>query len=1124
MTSEDALWYKDAIIYELHVRCFYDSDGNGIGDFAGLTKKLDYLQDLGVTAIWLLPFYPSPLKDDGYDIADYMDIHSSYGTLHDFKIFLKEAHKRGLKVITELVINHTSDQHPWFQRARYAPSSSRYRDYYVWNDSQNKYSDARIIFQDFENSNWSWDPIAKSYYWHRFYSHQPDLNYENPEVRKQIERILSFWLKLGVDGVRLDAVPYLFEKEGTNCENLAETHEYLKELRKYVDDRFKNRMFLAEANQWPEDAAKYFGGGDECQMAFHFPVMPRLFMAIHLEDSLPIIEILSQTPSIPDNCQWALFLRNHDELTLEMVTDEERDYMFRVYAYDPQARINLGIRRRLAPLLKNDRRKIELMNSLLFSLTGTPVIYYGDEIGMGDNIYLGDRNGVRTPMQWSNDRNAGFSLANPQRLYLPPIVDPEYHFETVNVEAQQNNPYSLLWWTKQLIALRKRFKAFGYGATQFIKPDNRKVLVFMREYQDEIILIVSNLSRFSQYVELDLSKYQGYHPMELFSGGRFPDIGELPYFLTLGPYGYYWFALVKDPKESFGKFLERQREKQILTFSYKKGGEEIFHKEQKRTLDAVLRSYLVKRVWFQKSLLSVDRTKSKIVDQFIIHAHSLGRVHLVILQLTFTNGVVERYPFFLHYLNGEAAEKKKQESPERVLVQFASKGVASEVGILYDVSEEREVFEIFLHFIDKQRRLKGECGELHGVSYAFLSKDKPHFLDLGKEKTIHREANGIHFPTEKGNLKIFSVVEEEMDCDIEVRSMLTQHTSFRGFPPLLGFLRYKMGESITALAAEFADFPEEYNAMALAMVEAEHFFLAMEAEKSEIPEKVLLPLLTLEPLAHQPIQEKWVKFFQGYPKIVEQLGEMTAEMQVAFGSITQHKNFEPQPYTLFYQRSLYQTLRRRIQEGFAVLKNPKINISNELKEELQKVIGLEEGIMNFLNLLTHFKISGFRIRVHGKYRLENLFYTGKQFLISDFSGQLKHTYTERKYKRSPLVDVATMLLSFANAGFKTSSHLKTQGMLNSHDWKTLAKWSMSWSLWIGSRFLKAYLDKLQDIWLLPEDAYMRDYLIGVFLIEKCLDQVTEEGAKEHPSLEVPLYMLYHVATIYYRRFLKGEGR
>src|SRR5688500_1458733 len=537
-------WYKDAIIYELHIKAFKDSSGDGIGDFKGLMEKLDYLHDLGVTAVWLLPFYPSPLKDDGYDIADYYSINPSFGDIEEFKQLLQEANARGMKVITELGINHTSDQHPWFQRARRAPENSPYRNFYVWTDNPNQYKDVRIIFQDFEASNWTWDPIAKQYYWHRFFHHQPDLNYDNPQVQEEVFRILDYWCAMGVDGFRLDAVHYLFEREGTNGENLPEPHAFLKQLREWIDQHYPGTMLLAEANMWPEDSASYFGNGDECHMNYHFPVMPRMFMALQTEDRYPITDIFDQTPDIPAACQWAMFLRNHDELTLEMVTDEERDYMYKVYVKDPRARINLGIRHRLAPLMGNNRKKIELLNYLLFSMPGTPVIYYGDEIGMGDNFYLGDRNGVRTPMQWSSDRNAGFSEANPHKLYLPVILDPEYHYESVNVETQRANTSSLFWFMKRIINMRKKYKAFSRGEMKFLPVDNPKILAFTREYEDEKLLIIVNLSKQSQPAEIDLSAYRGYIPTEAFSKNNFPVIREdRPYFFTLGPYDYQWFAL-----------------------------------------------------------------------------------------------------------------------------------------------------------------------------------------------------------------------------------------------------------------------------------------------------------------------------------------------------------------------------------------------------------------------------------------------------------------------------------------------------------------------------------------------------------------------------------------------------
>ncbi|HXT16750.1 MAG TPA: maltose alpha-D-glucosyltransferase [Gemmatimonadaceae bacterium] len=544
MPDNDSLWYKDAIIYQLHIKSYRDSNADGFGDFRGLIEKLDYIHQLGANTIWLLPFYPSPLKDDGYDIASYEEINPTYGTITDFRTFLEEAHQRNIRVITELVINHTSDQHPWFQRARRAPKDSPDRNWYVWSDDPNKFAETRIIFTDTEKSNWSWDPEAQQFYWHRFFSHQPDLNFDNPDVLEAVKNVMRFWLRMGVDGLRLDAIPYIIEREGTNCENLPETHEVLKDLRRALDAEFPGRIFLAEANQWPSDVRPYFGDNDECHMAFHFPVMPRMYMALRKEDRTPIVDIMRQTPDIPPECQWAIFLRNHDELTLEMVTNEERDYMYREYARDPRMRINVGIRRRLSPLMESGRRQIELMNALLMSMPGTPIIYYGDEIGMGDNIYLGDRNGVRTPMQWSADRNAGFSEADTAALYSPLIVDPPYGYHTVNVAAQERVPTSLLRWMRRVIAVRQEYQAFGRGTWEPVDAANRRVLVFIRRYRDETILCVNNLSRFAQYVELDLHEFNGMIPLELWSKNCFPPIGELPYLLTLGPHNFLWFRIL----------------------------------------------------------------------------------------------------------------------------------------------------------------------------------------------------------------------------------------------------------------------------------------------------------------------------------------------------------------------------------------------------------------------------------------------------------------------------------------------------------------------------------------------------------------------------------------------------
>jgi maltose alpha-D-glucosyltransferase/alpha-amylase len=535
-------WYKDAIIYQVHVRAFFDSNGDGIGDFQGLAQKLDYVQELGVDAIWLMPFFPSPLRDDGYDISDYRSVHPKYGTLEDFKSFLSIAHDRGIRVIIELVANHTSDQHPWFQESRSSWSNPK-RDWYVWSDTDTKYRDTRIIFLDTEMSNWAWDPISKAYYWHRFFSHQPDLNFDNPLVREEMWRVMKFWLEMGVDGFRLDAVPYLIEREGTNCENLPETHDIVRWLRKKVDEEFPGTMLLAEANQWPADLRPYFGNDDEFNMAFNFPLMPRMFMGLRLEDRKPITEILQQTPDIPATCQWAIFLRNHDELTLEMVTDIERDYMYDIYATDKSMRLNLGIRRRLAPLLDNDRRRIELMNGMLMSLPGTPIIYYGDEIGMGDNIHLGDRNGVRTPMQWSGGGNGGFSTADPESLYSPPISNPVYGYQAVNVLSQKRFEHSLLSWMERIIRVRRSTPVFGSGSIEFLYPANHRVLAYVRQLGKDTVLVVNNLSSSAQAVELDLKRYKGNILIEMFGRNIFPRIGDLPYLLTMGPYQFYWFRL-----------------------------------------------------------------------------------------------------------------------------------------------------------------------------------------------------------------------------------------------------------------------------------------------------------------------------------------------------------------------------------------------------------------------------------------------------------------------------------------------------------------------------------------------------------------------------------------------------
>src|SRR5579863_6824260 len=671
-SAADPLWYQNAIIYELHVRAFKDSNADGIGDFPGLLQKLDYLQDLGVTCLWLLPFFPSPLKDDGYDISDYLNVHPMYGTIDDFRTFLDAAHDRNLQVLIELVVNHTSDQHPWFQAARQAPPNSPERDFYVWSDTEQKYKEARIIFSDTERSNWTWDPVAKQYYWHRFFSHQPDLNYDNPVVVDEVLKVMRYWLDMGVDALRVDAIPYLVEREGMSCENLPETHEIIKTLRREIDLEYSGRVLLAEANQWPTDVRPYFGDGDECHMAFHFPLMPRIYMALRQEDRLPITDIISQTPEIPETCQWALFLRNHDELTLEMVTNDERDYMYLAYSADPRMRLNLGIRRRLAPLVDNSRRRIELLISLLFSFPGTPVLYYGDEIGMGDNIYLGDRNGVRTPMQWNGDRNAGFSTATPARLYSPVIMDPVWGYEAINVEAQQSDTSSLLHWMRNMIALRKLFRVFGRGTIEFFDPANRKVLAYLRQYETEQILCIMNLSRFAQPVDLDLAELAGLTPVEMLGYVEFPAVDREPYRFTLAPYSFLWLELQQkaDPAEAGVALGE------LAPLRATAGWESIAEGAGRQRLEAAgLQEFLPKQRWFAGKSRHIKATR--IVDWIALNPSNSV---LALVEVQFDSGA-EIYQLPLAMTFGDAGEELQTATPNAVVAAIASGKAA---GVLHD--------------------------------------------------------------------------------------------------------------------------------------------------------------------------------------------------------------------------------------------------------------------------------------------------------------------------------------------------------------------------------------------------------------------------------------------------------
>ncbi|HET6370770.1 MAG TPA: maltose alpha-D-glucosyltransferase, partial [Nitrospiria bacterium] len=1046
----DPLWYKDAVIYQLHVKAFYDGDGDGIGDFKGLTEKLDYLQDLGVTALWLLPFYPSPLRDDGYDISDYVEIHPDYGTLRDFKHFLREAHLRGLRVITELVLNHTSDQHAWFQRARRAEPGSIWRDFYVWSETPDKYKEARIIFKDFETSNWAWDPVGKAYYWHRFYSHQPDLNYDNPHVQREMFRVIDHWLGMGVDGLRLDAIPYLYEREGTNCENLPETHEFLKKIRGRIDGKFKNRILIAEANQWPEDAAAYLGKGDACHMAFHFPLMPRIFMAIRMEDRFPIVDILEQTPSLPDSCQWAIFLRNHDELTLEMVTDEERDYMYRIYAKDPRMRINLGIRRRLAPLLENDRRKINLMNVLLFSLPGTPVIYYGDEIGTGDNYYLGDRNGVRTPMQWNADRSAGFSKANPQKLFLPPIIDPEYHFEAVNVENQQKNHSSLLWDMKRFIAIRKRLKAFGKGSMEFLFPDNPKVLSFLRQHEDETILVVANLSRHSQAAELDLSRFSGYVPETLFSRNPFPMVRESRYRVTMGPYGYYRFLLRKEEP------VEISSGHTIPEMNVGSNWEKVLEgKAAERLEREILPTFIKGCRWFGGKARSIDQIQ--IIEAIPVKRDGLAG-HLLFLEVQYTEGIPEVYCLPLSFADDEKMRKVLEEFPQGVVARLKTAG---KEGILYDGVFDREFRDNLLWMISKRQKIRGRRGDLT----AYPGKEMKRLIggmELPTESEVVKaeQSNTSILYGPRLFLKLYRRLDEGINPDLEIGRFLTENTSFSRVPPFAGAIEYRRSRSEPIVVGILQGFvPNQGDAWKYTVDAVGRYYERVLSRRSEIQEAPEVPA-SLMTIAHGEIPSLIQELIGGVIfEMASSLGRRTAELHLALASDPEDPRFAPEPFTALYQRSVYQSMRSKARQILHLLRSNLKRLPETLQREAEELLNMEKEIMECFKSICKKKISTVKIRIHGDYHLGQVLYTGNDFFIIDFEGEPARPLSERKLKRSPFRDVAGMIRSFH---YKAHSGLIHQKSIRPEDVSVLEPWADLWFQYVGGVFLKAYLDSAGD--------------------------------------------------------------
>ncbi|AKT37257.1 maltose alpha-D-glucosyltransferase [Chondromyces crocatus] len=1104
--ESNPLWYKDAIIYEIHIRAFADSNGDGIGDFPGLIEKLDYLQDLGITAIWILPFYPSPLRDGGYDISDYTDINPCYGTIDDFKRLLDEAHRRGIRVITELVINHTSNEHAWFQRARRAPPGSPERDFYVWSDTPKRYEDARIIFKDFETSNWAWDPVANAYYWHRFYSHQPDLNFDNPAVHEAILQAVDFWLEMGVDGLRLDAVPYLYEREGTICENLRETHEYLRDLRAYIDGKYADRMLLAEANQWPEDASAYFGKGDECHMNFHFPLMPRMFMAVELEDSFPLMNILKQTPTIPANCQWATFLRNHDELTLEMVTDEDRDYMYRVYAEESRARINLGIRRRLSPLMRL-RRRTELMNALLFSLPGTPVLYYGDEIGMGDNIYLGDRDGVRTPMQWSGDRNAGFSRCNPQKLYLPVIVDPEYHYEAINVEAQQSNPSSLLWWSKRLINLRKQNPVLGRGDIEFLQPDNGRVLAFLRCIDDQRVLVVANLSRYAQFVELDLSRFKGAVPVELFGSTRFPEIGDATYRLTLGPYDFFWFAL--EATTAMG-----QEEGDVLPSLAVQGAwTSVLEGASRTALTKLLSQYLPARRWFRSKART--RKLTSIVDVVPFPSEGEGSsaspFFMLLVRVEFADGVPETYVLPVGFATGERAKNLVSRSRHAVItaidVRDPGPGMETE-GVLYDALLSPEFAERLLAMIQGKQVLSASRGKLVGIPFATLPDLDPE-VSLKVRVSETEQTNTTLFFEDRLMLKVFRMVEEGISPDLEIGRFLTAR-GFTGTPRIAGAIELRDGREPAAVAMLQEYMPNQGDVWTVTMESVDRFFERVLASEEARGMKPPTPEGSLIESANAEPPQFVVDMMGTYLQRAALLGRRTAELHLALGADTNDPNFSREPFTAMHQRSLYQYAHSMLARNFAALRRRENSLPEPIREMAASLALREAEVDAQLADVFGRRVIVDRIRSHGDYHLGQVLYTGDDFVIIDFEGEPARPLSERRYKRCPLRDVAGMLRSFHYVG---ASALR-RGRVRPEDVPALTPWVDAWVAWTSAAFLNGYLPTIRagNELLIPRTAADTELLLGFYLLEKCIYEVGYELNNRPDWLEIPLQGLAQILS------------
>ena len=1078
----DPLWYKDAVIYQLHVKAFFDANDDGIGDFQGLYRKLDYLQDLGVTALWLLPFYPSPLRDDGYDIADYKNINPSYGRMSDFKTFVREAHRRNMRVITELVINHTSDQHPWFQRARQSKPGSPWRDFYVWSDTDQKFLGTRIIFVDSEKSNWAWDPVAQAYYWHRFYAHQPDLNFDNPRVFRAIAEVMRFWLDLGVDGLRLDAVPYLIEREGTINENLPETHEILRRLRRELDQRYRDRMLLAEANQWPEDVLPYFGAGDECHMAFHFPLMPRIYMAVSTEDRYPITDIMRQTPDIPESCQWAIFLRNHDELTLEMVTDRERDYLWNYYAADRRARINLGIRRRLAPLMECDRRRIELLNALLMSMPGTPVIYYGDEIGMGDNVFLRDRDGVRTPMQWTPDRNGGFSRADPEQLYLPPIMDAVYGFEAVNVEAQSRSPSSLLNWMKRMIAARHARRAFGRGTLCFLYPSNRKVIAYLRRYEDETILCVANLSRSPQAVELDLADYRGYQPTELLGRSVFPTIGDLPYLLTLQPHSFFWFDLLLSPQQAANL---QAPPPEFVTLVMPQGWSDLFRQHNLQQLEnEVIPAFLQRQSWYDSKLPRIAGTTLRAHGEIRRSAPSGAEAYLVnVVETRLRDGSSRNYLLPFAALWAPSGTDLRQGLIPATLAELRQ---FRREGAMVDAFSQDGFLLALMDLITSEASVRIEHGELRCIQAKTFDASA-----VPEAPTVRRgsgeQSNSSVFFEDYAMLRLYRCLERGPHPEIELSRFLVERAGFANTPPPLAVIEARLdsngsSESL-ALGVLFGFIRNQGNGWNQALNYLTRYLDdALIVTHDEASERLPDPDLFFLALARQ-------------------IGIRTGQMHRALAEHAgDDPDFMPEPITGDDIAGWRDALAADATELLARLERERGQLSQRALDRADSLLAAREPFLRAILTLLPDEIDAQKTRAHGDYHLGRVIVVQNDFFI-DVASDPTRSLTERHAKTSPLRDVAGMIRSF---DYAASAAVRLLAETRAAAEPRMAELAESWRQHAVDGFRAAYRKAMRGCLSYPANKKRARDLTRFFMLEGWVYAARRELAERPLWVDIPL--------------------